>query len=56
METMKMIVMVRIPKNPKTGTHLYGSMSLSLVEGKGVEQGNLYATIVIETRQVPIPV
>jgi hypothetical protein len=47
---------VRIPKNPKTGTHLCGSMSLSLVEGKGVEQGNLYATIVIKTTQVPIPV
>jgi hypothetical protein len=56
METMKMTVMVRIPKNPKTGTHLCRSMSLSLVEGKGVEQGNLYATIVIKTTQVPISV
>jgi hypothetical protein len=44
------------PQNPKTSTHLCGSMSLSLVEGKGVEQGNLYATIVIKTTQVPIPV
>jgi hypothetical protein len=46
---------VRIPKNPKAGTHLCGSMSLSLLEGKGVEQGNLYATIVIQNTQVPIP-
>jgi hypothetical protein len=56
MKTMKMIVMVRIPKNPKRGTHLYGSMSQSLVKGKGVEHGNLYATIVTQNTQVPIPV
>jgi hypothetical protein len=49
-----MTVMVRIPKNPKIGKHLCGSMSLSLLERKGVEQGNLYATIVIQNTQVPI--
>jgi hypothetical protein len=49
------MILLGSPKNPKTGTHLYGSMSLRLVEGKGVEQGNLYATIVIKTTQVPIP-
>jgi hypothetical protein len=37
MKIMKMIVMVRIPKNPKRGKHLYESMSQSLVKGKRVE-------------------
>jgi hypothetical protein len=53
---MKIIVMIMIPKKTKRGTHLCGSMSQSLVEGKGVEQKNLYATIVIQNTQVPIPV
>jgi hypothetical protein len=44
------------PQKSKDSTHLYGSMSLRLVEGKGVEQGNLYAIIVIQNTQVPIPV
>jgi hypothetical protein len=51
----KMTVMVRIPKNQKTGTHPCGSMSLSLLEGKGVEQRNLYVTIVIKIHRFLYP-
>jgi hypothetical protein len=54
MKTMKMTMMIMIPKKERIGTHLYESMSQSLVDGKGVEQGILYATIVIKTTQVPI--
>jgi hypothetical protein len=56
MKTMKMTVTIMIPKKLKRGTHLCGSMSQSLLEGKRVEQENLYATIVIQNTQVPIPV
>jgi hypothetical protein len=35
------------PQKLKRGTHLCGSMAQILLEGKGVEQENLYATIVI---------
>jgi uncharacterized membrane protein len=45
---------VMIPKKTKRSTHLCGSMSQGLGEGKGVEPQNLYATIVIQNTQVPI--